>query len=441
MREHDIADEEARLRLLYELGCKFSARVDLANLCDEVLTRCREVLDADGASILLLDSVKQELYFPFVSGSHHGVKEALLRLRFPASEGIAGRVLREGRSVRVDNAAADSSFYSGVDVRSGATTRNMICAPLNTAKGPVGVIQVLNRRDGDFDDDDLRFLDALAGSIAVAIENARLYAQLRSQVSALERAVQEHNQLIALRQELDIARNIQQSILPSVFPAFPGRSEFDIFAAMHPAKEVGGDFYDFFLVGDSQLGVVVGDVSGKGVPAALFMAVSRTLLRSIALQGVAPAECLGRVNQLLCLENSSEMFVTLFYGVLDTRSGEVEYCNGGHNPPFLVRQGGIEPLPQTGGIVLGVLPEVGYRSARAKLSRGEGLFVYSDGITEAARAGGELFAEGRLRDALALQRGAEPHAVVDAVVSAVQTWAGDEPQSDDITALSVLYRG
>jgi serine phosphatase RsbU (regulator of sigma subunit) len=434
--------EAARLRLLYELGCAFAARVELNELCAEVLARCREVLHAEGASILLLDAERDELYFPYVSGENEEVTARLLGMRFPASQGIAGRVLRSGQSVRVDDVAADPSFFPGVDRQSGGTTRNLLCAPLTSSRGTIGVIQVLNRRERDFGDGVLDFLDALAGSIAVALENARLYAQLRSQVEDLERAVLEHNQLIALRQELDIARDIQKSILPGIFPPFPERRDFDLFAAMLPAREVGGDFYDFFLVDERRLGFVVADVSGKGVPAALFMAVSRTLLRSVALQGVAPAECLKRVNELLCLENALEMFVTVFYGVLDTATGEVEYANGGHNPPLLLRRSGaVEVVAPTGGIVLGAFPGVDYRAARVRLDPGDALYLYTDGVTEAARAGGDLFGDARLVEIVSASGGLSPEVAVRTAVEAVQRWSADEPQSDDITAMTILFRG
>ena len=442
MAEIGPTAEAARLRLLYELGCAFAARVELNELCAEVLARCREVLHAEGASILLLDAERDELYFPYVSGENEEVTARLLGMRFPASQGIAGRVLRSGQSVRVDDVAADPSFFPGVDRQSGGTTRNLLCAPLTSSRGTIGVIQVLNRREGDFGDGVLDFLDALAGSIAVALENARLYAQLRSQVEDLERAVLEHNQLIALRQELDIARDIQKSILPGVFPPFPERRDFDLFAAMLPAREVGGDFYDFFLVDERRLGFVVADVSGKGVPAALFMAVSRTLLRSVALQGVAPAECLKRVNELLCLENALEMFVTVFYGVLDTATGEVEYANGGHNPPLLLRRSGaVEVVAPTGGIVLGAFPRVDYRAARVRLDPGDALYLYTDGVTEAARAGGDLFGDDRLVEIVSASGGLSPEDAVRTAVEAVQRWSADEPQSDDITAMTILYRG
>src|SRR5574341_951767 len=318
-----------RLRLLYELGCAFAARVDLDDLSALVVAKCRDAFDAEGVSILLLDAHRNELYVPYVADADPEVTARLLSLRFPADRGIAGAVLQSGRSVRIDDVATDPRFYGGVDRRTGVTTRNLLCAPLTSRQGTIGVVQVLNRRDsGSFTDDDLAFLDALAGSVAVAIENARFYAQLKQQVAALEAAVHEHNELLALHRELDIANRIQQSILPRTFPAFSGRTDFEIFAAMLPAREVGGDFYDFFLIDEDRLGFLIGDVSGKGVPAALFMAVSRTLLKSIALEGTPPGECLRRVNSLLIPENSAEMFVTVFYAILNTATGEIEYASG-----------------------------------------------------------------------------------------------------------------
>jgi len=262
------------------------------------------------------------------------------------------------------------------------------------------------------------------------------------QLTALRQAVAEHDQLLTIRHELDIASQIQQSILPRTFPPFPERTDFDVFAAMHPAREVGGDFYDFFLIDPHRLGFVIADVSGKGVPAALFMAVSRTLLRSAALEGLAPGECLRRVNGLLCLDNSSEMFVTVFYGILDTRSGEIEYSNGGHNPPYLLRRDGrAERLEGTGGMVLGALEEIAYQAKRARLEAGDGIFLYTDGVTEAMDADGNLFSEQRLEAVLDGRSSNSPEQLIHAVVGEVKRYAAAVPQSDDITALAIRYAG
>lgn len=425
-----------RLRLLYDLGVAFAAQVEPDELVAMVIAKCREALDAEAAAILLHDPVRNELYFPYVADENAAVAARLRDLRFPADRGIAGAVFRSGQSLHIADAAADARFYPGVDRRSGLVTRNLLCSPLRSRQGTIGVIQVLNRRgDASFSDEDLAFLDALAGGIAVAIENARLYAQLREQVAALERAVHEHNELLALHRELDIARSIQQSIVPQTFPQ---RTDVQIFADMLPAQEVGGDFYDFFPVDTTHLGLVIGDVSGKGIPAALFMAVTRTLLRSTALAGALSGECLRRVNALLIPENTAQMFVTVFYGILNIRTGALEYSNGGHNPPYLLRvDGAVEVLPGTGGTVLGMLDEARFDAKTATLRPGDGIFLYTDGITEAMDADGNLFTDRRLQATLSRMKERGPREVIRSVVDAVKRHCDNAAQSDDITALAV----
>lgn len=261
------------------------------------------------------------------------------------------------------------------------------------------------------------------------------------QLQQLKQAVQEHDQLVTIRNELDIASHIQQSILPQTFPPFPERTDFDIFAEMIPAREVGGDFYDFFLIDTDRLGFVIGDVSGKGVPAAIFMAVSRTLLRAVALTGTPPAQCLDRVNSLLCLDNRAEMFVTLFYGVFNARTGEIEYGNGGHNPPYLLRRSGaVEALESTGGMVLGAIDRIRYRAKTVNLEPGDGVFLYTDGVTEAMDSDGNLFSEHRLQEFLGQINRAAPDEIVRAVLKQVKEYSGPAAQNDDITVLVIRRR-
>ncbi|MDP3443305.1 MAG: SpoIIE family protein phosphatase, partial [Ignavibacteria bacterium] len=176
------------------------------------------------------------------------------------------------------------------------------------------------------------------------------------ELDTIRSAIAEHDKLIAIQSDLDTARNIQSAILPKKFPPFPEIKEFEIYAAMEPAKEVGGDLYDFFMLDNNRVGFVIGDVSGKGVPAAIFMAVSRTLIRATALKGIPPEECLTYVNHLLCNESVASMFVTVFYGVLDYKNGTLVYANGGHNPPYVLsKDGELKELELTGGLALGVI--------------------------------------------------------------------------------------
>jgi sigma-B regulation protein RsbU (phosphoserine phosphatase) len=262
------------------------------------------------------------------------------------------------------------------------------------------------------------------------------------QAQAFKQAVKDRDQLLAIQQELEVARKIQESIVPRRFPPFPNRKEFEIHAAMIPAQNVGGDFYDFFLIDDHRLGFVIGDVSGKGVPAALFMAVSKTLLKATALKGLPPAECLQQVNRVLYLESVAAMFVTVFYGVLDTRTGEVDYCNGGHNPPYLLRAGGlIEAAETAGGLVLGAMPNTAYKPQKATLQSGEGFFLFTDGVTEAMDRAGELFSEGRLEENLKGKSGVPLSELAQSVIAAVNAHATGAPQADDITVLALRFLG
>ena len=261
------------------------------------------------------------------------------------------------------------------------------------------------------------------------LEKKRLRDQLREQLKTIQN-------------ELDIAAGIQQAILPNEFPAFPEVPEFDLFAAMIPAREVGGDFYDFFLLDEDRVGLVIGDVSGKGVPAALFMAVTRTLIKSIALTDKTPGECLQQVNRLLIAENRSFMFVTVFYAILNFRTGELTFSNAGHNPPYRISaQAEVASFGAQGGIVLGVTEELAYPTGSIQLQPGDKLFFYTDGISEAYNIDDDIFTEARLQQCLQQVTATTPEALIQEVIVAVRAFSGSAPQSDDLTMLTVSYSG
>jgi len=256
----------------------------------------------------------------------------------------------------------------------------------------------------------------------------------------LKEALQSRDKLVAVQQELDIARTIQTSILPKNFPAFPGHKEFDIYAEMIPAREVGGDLYDFFLIDKYRVGFLVGDVSGKGVPAAMFMAVSKTLLKATATKGIKPDSCLEMVNSVLVEESLPTMFVTVMYGILDMRNGVVEYCLGGHMPPFLVRKNGeVAQLEGKTGLVLGAMKNIEYECNMVTLQPGDTLFLYTDGITEAMDEKTNLFEENRLQQSLQQKYDLPIKEMIDKVVEEVQAFSHGVPQSDDLTCLAIRY--
>src|SRR5499426_1105685 len=244
-----------------------------------------------------------------------------------------------------------------------------------------------------------------------------------------------------IESELKIAHEIQMSMVPKTFPAFPERSEFDIFATLVPAKEVGGDLYDFFFLDDDHLCFAVGDVSDKGVPASLFMAVTKTLFRATARTGSTPGEILARLNTEICRDNESCMFVTFFCGVLDVRTGQVDYSNGGHNLPYYLHHDGVSPLKNAVGGALGLVEQSPYASGRMVLAPGEALLLYTDGVTEAIDLSETLYSDQRLAQFLETNRRSAPRQIIGDLVSDVRQFAGAAPQSDDITVLALRYFG
>jgi sigma-B regulation protein RsbU (phosphoserine phosphatase) len=260
-------------------------------------------------------------------------------------------------------------------------------------------------------------------------------------IAAAKEGAEATARLMALEQELDIASRIQQSMLPTM-PAFPERDDFSLFAEMVPAHQVGGDFYDFFMVEEDSLGFVVGDVSGKGIPASLFMAVSRTLLRATALQGLAPSDCLAYMNRVLGGQGENDMFVTVFYGVLHTDSGRLEFAIGGHNPPYVLSpDGSLKLLDEPAGIVVGLLPDSEYETGRAELKPGDTLFLYTDGVTEAMNPDKKLFTERRLREVIRTLADRAPERIAAEVLAHAKEFTGNNPASDDITLMAIRYFG
>ncbi|MCD7738511.1 MAG: PP2C family protein-serine/threonine phosphatase [Lachnospiraceae bacterium] len=242
--------------------------------------------------------------------------------------------------------------------------------------------------------------------------------------------------------ELDIAAHIQASMLPCIFPAFPEREEFEIFASMNPAKEVGGDFYDFFMVDNTHIAFVMADVSGKGVPAALFMVIGKTLIKDHTLPGRDLGEVFTRVNNLLCEANSEEMFITAYEGVLDLETGELDFVNAGHEAPFICKKdGSFEPYKIRHGFVLAGMEGMRYVSGSTVLDVGDRIFQYTDGVIEATNGAQELYGKKRLEETLNRCRDLPSTELLKEVKADVDRFVGEEPQFDDITMLCLDFKG
>jgi sigma-B regulation protein RsbU (phosphoserine phosphatase) len=262
------------------------------------------------------------------------------------------------------------------------------------------------------------------------------------EISYIREHQKQKNILTAVQQDLNTAARIQQKILPQDFPAFPARTEFSVYAEMHTAKEVGGDFYDFFFIDDTHLSFVIGDVSGKGVPASIYMAVSRTMLKAIASQIHDPAECLQTVNAMLIPESDISTFVTVFYGVLDTETGAINYCNGGHNLPYIARKNGlVEQIENTDGLLLGKIEGIQYQSKQIQLNPNEKILLYTDGLTEALNEHSEFYEEERVEAYLENHSNISEEKLLRGLVVDVLKFMNKAHQSDDITLLVLEYLG
>lgn len=272
-------------------------------------------------------------------------------------------------------------------------------------------------------------LDDLQRTIDKAVE----------QIEYIRSAQKEHAQLVDIQTDLSVAREIQHAILPRTFDLkLQDADKVNIYASMLAAKDVGGDFYDFFPIDDHRMGFTIADVSGKGVPAAIFMAVSRTLIKATGLQDKPTNECMSTVNDILCDESVGSMFVTVFYGIYDLQTGHITFTNAGHNPPYILKaNGSVEALQAPCNLVLGAVPGVPFTCNTLELEPGDTLFMYTDGVTEAENKNHDQFGESRLEEALAECKGTDSKHIVDTVNAKVKEFINGAAQSDDITQLVI----
>ena len=420
----EIKREVRDLKALLDVSKAITSEAHLDNLLQVIMEKTTEVIDADRGTLFLYDESSNELWSK-IAQKLGKIKE----IRFPVGVGVAGEVAKSRMGINIKDAYNDPRFNPDFDMKTGYHTRSILCLPMISINGDlVGVIQVLNKKGGGaFDKRDESLLEALGAHASVALERARLTdAYVDKQ---------------RIEEALKLARDIQMSILPQRFPAFPGRDEFEIFAAIEPAKEVGGDFYDFFFVDRDNLCFCIGDVSGKGIPASLFMAVTKTLIKAKTSRGMYPDEILSDVNQELCVDNDAAMFVTIFCGILNTRTGEVLYCNGGHNPPYIFSSGrAVEALDDNTGMALGVYEAASFSTRALTLNPGDGIFLYTDGVTEAMDIKGNFYTDDRLKRLLENQKGLPIEDRLRITLSDLKSFSSGAPPTDDITLLGIRYQ-
>ncbi|MBR3358563.1 MAG: PP2C family protein-serine/threonine phosphatase [Solobacterium sp.] len=323
---------------------------------------------------------------------------------------------------------------------------SLICLGLITGLvlKPLKTIQD-NIRSYQSDKDSKAVKDNLA-SVHPDNEIGELSEDIVALTQEIDQYIAENGRITAEKEristELDMAQRIQASMLPGIFPAFPDRHEFDVYATMEPAKEVGGDFYDFFLIDNDHLALVISDVSGKGVPAALFMMISKIILQSCAMLGQSPADILTKTNEAICSNNELEMFVTIWVGILEISTGRLLAANAGHEYPAILRAGKqFDILKDRHGFVIGGMDNMKYRQYEIQMNPGDKLFLYTDGITEAMDPDKKMFGTSRLIDALNEAKDASPDTILKTVRESIRVFVKDTEQFDDMTMLCLEYSG
>lgn len=411
------AAELNKLERLIEASKVLNSTLDLDKLLDVILETALKIVNGDRGTVYLLDDVKQELWSKVFTGSE------VVTIRLPVGKGIAGYVAATGDTLNITDAYLDPRFNPEVDKRTGYHTDTILCMPMNNKDGKIiGVFQLLNKRNGIFTRDDESFIAALSVHAAIAIENARLY--------------EEEKALLRMREEVRLAAKIQQELLPNRIPQVAG---YNIAGQSIPAQMVGGDSYDCMPIDEHRVAICLGDVSGKGLPAALLMANVQATLRAQTMTNVTAKECVTRSNKLLFHSTSSEKFVTLFYGILDADRHQLSFSNAGHDHPIVYSSNKKIHRLKTGGIVLGIMEYYPFEQESIVLQPGDVMVIYSDGVAEAMNAQQEQFGEERLIGVIKKNRRRDAPEIIEYILSAVKLHTGDYPQYDDMTLL-VLKR-
>ncbi len=408
-------DEMERLRTLVEASKLINSSIEPDALFASILTVARNELHVERGTLYFVDEQKNEIWTKIAG-------ELASQIRLPIGKGLAGTVAATGEPVILHDAYADPRFDRSLDQKTGYRTRSMLCVPIRNRKQKiVGVLQLLNKTDGAFGAGDLDFLNGISDHMAIAMENARLHMEL------LEKQ--------RMEEELKLGREIQSRLLPA---APIDILETELAALSLPCYEVGGDYYDFLELPDGDVGLAIGDVSGKGVSAALIMSSVQAALRVAAPIEEDLARLVQRLNALIYRSARGKKYATFFFGRYTPSNGLLRYVNAGHNPPFLATENGLEELTSTGKPI-GIFPDSTYHELAVEIPPGATLFLYTDGLNEAADPDEEEFGYSRLRDLFVAEHRSEVAAVPGRVVEAVTGFERGARATDDKTIV-VLRR-
>jgi len=406
-----------RMNFLHSVSQKISEMKSLPSLLNDILESSKLVVNAEASSLLLYDSSDGKLHFQVATGDKGTlVKEYSVEM----GAGIAGWVAEHRQSLLIQDCYRDPRFNPDYDKKSHFKTRSMICVPLSRKDALLGVIQVINKKGGGiFDDWDLSIFETLAGQCAVAIENARLI-EIQIETKALER-------------ELETARSIQQKLLPAQLPGF---QDIEVAAKLIPAKQVGGDYYTILKINDDETLLLIADVAGKGIPAALIVSTVDSCLHTFLTLNHQSFELLpfmDSLNKVLIESVTSDKFVTCWCGLYNHANRTLTSVNAGHNPPYLLQKTNAAPIElNTGGLFLGIFSQ-SFEKQTMDMNPGHVLVFYTDGVTEALNERGEEYAEARLIQLLQTRVTNSAEDILTAIERDVQAHVGDAQQSDDFT--------
>jgi sigma-B regulation protein RsbU (phosphoserine phosphatase) len=417
--------DPANLTELFRLAGEIGKEPNLNSLLLKILERSRAWMQVDACSIFLPDDATGELV---IHSSHGSSAPQLGKLRIPPGRGIVASAMSEKAVIKVDDTSKDPRFYSFADKKTGYRTTAVIAAPLLDGGNCIGVIEYLNPIGRPyFSDDDVQMVEYFSWLVAAAL------VRIAAHEATLQHAV--------VQRDLDLAREMQEGMLPTVFPSAIDYPRLDLYATLDPAYEVSGDLYDFFPLSDGRLCFLVGDVAGKGVAAGLFMAVTRTLIRAVALQqDLSPVDILTIINNQLYPDNSALLFVTMILGFLDPETFRIDYAQGGHNPPLLIASGSSPCYEPPGGQPIGVFPDAAFGFRSIQLNPGDVFLIYTDGVTEAMNESHQQFTDDRLLQVFGSSADGSAKDVATRVVDSVHAFVEDADQSDDITVMAIKRR-
>jgi sigma-B regulation protein RsbU (phosphoserine phosphatase) len=421
--QNQLVDENRRLRAaveelsaLNEIATAITSTQTLEQIVDLIVRKCVKHIRVEQGAVMLLDEKDQDKPFHTMIRKQDSLSN-ILPYRLDAQ--LTGWMLKNRNPLIVNDLTTDSRFKFMVN--EDFPIKSLLSVPMMVKGKMVGLLTVFNKRaKSGFTQGDQRLLGIIAAQSAHVIENARLY--------------QEEQALIRLQEEMRLAYEIQVDLLPKLQPVLPG---YQIAGKSIPAKDVGGDYFDFISSGDNHLAFCLGDISGKGIPAALLMANLQATLRGQTLIGKSCKDCVSFANEILYHNTAPNKFATLFYGIIDSSKNELSYCNAGHNNPFYFSHDNkLTPL-DIGGLIVGIMPSVPYEEETIPFNPGDLLVIFSDGVTEAMNNAEEELGEQRLADLITKNRNETPKNLIDIIIKSVRDFSGGQEQSDDITLVIV----